>query len=71
MLSCADARCPQETDEVRLIPTESIADMSSKGVTIWKNILSVFGGIDTNFAGEHKRLEVGKWLENGLPTNLN
>ena len=46
-------------------------DMGSEWVTFWKNILSLFGGIDSNFSGEDERLEVGRWLENGLPTNLN
>ena len=39
---------PYEADEACLIPTDSIADMSSKGVTFWKNILSLFGGIGAN-----------------------
>ena len=61
----------KEADEARLIPTDSIADRGREWVTILKNILSLFQEIGTNFVGEHKRLEVGKWLENGLPTNLN
>ena len=48
MLSCADVRCPTEADEACLIPTESIADMSSNGVTFWKNILSLFGSVGAN-----------------------
>ena len=55
----------KEAGEACLIPTESIADMGREWVTIWKNILSLFGGVDTNFAGEDQRLKVGEGLENG------
>ena len=55
----------------RNAPITIVFDMGREWVTIWATILSLFGGIDTNLAGEDKRLEVGEWLESGLPTNLN
>ena len=47
MLNSADAMS-KKADEARLIPTESIADVRSKWVTIWKTILSLFGVVGAN-----------------------
>ncbi len=47
-----------------------LSELREQWVTFWKTILSLFGEIEANLAGEGGVSVVGGWLENGMPTNL-